>query len=66
MALDNFLVQDGKGGPFADRHQLKRLEEGGARARSTGQEPAIERLEAKALPLLRAEAFADPAGRVRR
>ena len=27
MALDNFLVQDSAGKPFADRHQLKRLEE---------------------------------------
>ncbi|HEX8261257.1 MAG TPA: [protein-PII] uridylyltransferase [Allosphingosinicella sp.] len=57
MAVDNFLVQDSKGGPFADRHQLKRLEEGVLRA-IDGQEPAMERLEAKALPLLRAEAFA--------
>jgi [protein-PII] uridylyltransferase len=56
MAVDNFLVQDAKGGPFADRHQLKRLEEGVLRA-IDGQEPAMERLEAKALPLLRAEAF---------
>jgi [protein-PII] uridylyltransferase len=56
MAVDNFLVQDAKGGPFADRHQLKRLEEGVLRA-IEGQEPAMERLEAKALPLLRAEAF---------
>jgi len=57
MAVDNFLVQDSKGGPFADRHQLKRLEENVLRA-IEGQEPAMERLEAKALPLLRAEAFA--------
>jgi len=57
MAVDNFLVQDSKGGPFADRHQLKRLEEGVLRA-IAGQEPAMDRLEAKALPLLRAEAFA--------
>jgi [protein-PII] uridylyltransferase len=57
MAVDNFLVQNSKGGPFADRHQLKRLEEGVLRA-VEGQEPAMERLEARALPLLRAEAFA--------
>jgi [protein-PII] uridylyltransferase len=57
MAVDNFLVQDSKGGPFADRHQLKRLE-AGVLAAIEGQEPAMERLEAKALPLLRAEAFA--------
>jgi [protein-PII] uridylyltransferase len=57
MAVDNFLVQDSKGKPFADRHQLKRLEENVLRA-VEGQEPAMERLEAKALPLLRAEAFA--------
>ncbi|MET1112905.1 MAG: [protein-PII] uridylyltransferase, partial [Allosphingosinicella sp.] len=57
MALDNFLVQDGNGRPFADRHQLKRLE-GAVLAALDGQEPATERLEAKALPLVRAEAFA--------
>jgi [protein-PII] uridylyltransferase len=57
MAVDNFLVQDAKGKPFADRHQLKRLEESVLRA-VEGQEPAMERLEARALPLLRAEAFA--------
>jgi [protein-PII] uridylyltransferase len=57
MALDNFLVQDAAGKPFAERHQLKRLEEA-VLAAVSGQEPAIERLEAKALPLARAEAFA--------
>jgi [protein-PII] uridylyltransferase len=57
MAVDNFLVQDPKGGSFADRHQLQRLEENVLRA-IEGQEPAMDRLEAKALPLLRAEAFA--------
>jgi [protein-PII] uridylyltransferase len=56
MAMDNFLVQDGAGGPFADRHKLKRLEEAVLQA-VEGQEPAMERLEAKALPLTRAEAF---------
>ncbi|HEX8261588.1 MAG TPA: [protein-PII] uridylyltransferase [Allosphingosinicella sp.] len=57
MAVDNFLVQDASGGPFADRHQLDRLQENVLRA-VEGQEPAMDRLEAKALPLLRAEAFA--------
>jgi [protein-PII] uridylyltransferase len=57
MALDNFLVQDGNGGPFADRHQVARLERS-VLAALDGEEPAIERLEAKALPLVRAEAFA--------
>jgi [protein-PII] uridylyltransferase len=56
MALDNFLVQDGAGQPFADRHQLKRLEEA-VDAAVAGQEPLMERLEARALPLARAEAF---------
>ncbi|HEY0411797.1 MAG TPA: [protein-PII] uridylyltransferase [Allosphingosinicella sp.] len=56
MALDNFLVQDSSGAPFAERHQLKRLEQAVLRALE-GEEPAMERLEAKALPLLRAHAF---------
>jgi [protein-PII] uridylyltransferase len=56
MAIDNFLVQDGSGGPFADRHKLARLEEAVLRAVG-GEEPQMERLEAKALPLARAEAF---------
>ncbi|HYE28749.1 MAG TPA: [protein-PII] uridylyltransferase [Allosphingosinicella sp.] len=57
MAVDNFLVQDATGGPFEDRHHLRRLEQG-VLAAVEGQEPAMARLEAKALPLLRAEAFA--------
>jgi [protein-PII] uridylyltransferase len=56
MALDNFLIQDSEGGPYADRHQLKRLEQAVLRA-VEGEEPSMERLEAKALPRLRAEAF---------
>ena len=56
MALDNFLVQDSAGRPFDDPHQLKRLEEGVARA-VAGEEPRMDRLEAKALPLPRAGAF---------
>jgi [protein-PII] uridylyltransferase len=56
MALDNFLVQDMSGAPFSEPHQLDRLHKAvlGAIA---GQEPLTERLEAKALPLTRAEAF---------
>ena len=56
MALDNFLVQDMSGAPFADRHQLKRLEEAVLLAIG-GQEPQRDRLAARALPLRRAEAF---------
>ncbi|HEY1607011.1 MAG TPA: [protein-PII] uridylyltransferase [Allosphingosinicella sp.] len=56
MAIDNFLVQDGAGAPFAERHQLKRLEQAVLRALE-GEAPAMERLEAKPLPLRRAEAF---------
>ncbi|HEV2866838.1 MAG TPA: [protein-PII] uridylyltransferase, partial [Allosphingosinicella sp.] len=59
MALDNFLVQDVAGGPFADPHQLKRLNEA-VLAAVAGQEPMRERLAARALPLRRAEAFAVP------
>ncbi|HYG47109.1 MAG TPA: [protein-PII] uridylyltransferase [Allosphingosinicella sp.] len=56
MALDNFLIQDGEAGPFDDPHQLKRLDNAVTEA-VNGGEPAIERLEAKALPRVRAEAF---------
>jgi [protein-PII] uridylyltransferase len=56
MALDNFLIQDASGLPFADKHQLSRLE-ASITAALAGEEPALERLEAKALPLTRAEAF---------
>ena len=56
MALDNFLLQDGAGQPFADPHQLERLGKAVADA-VAGQEPQTARLEAKALPLTRAEAF---------
>jgi [protein-PII] uridylyltransferase len=56
MALDNFLVQDGAGRAFDDPHQLQRLEAAVAAA-ADGQEPMTERLEAKGLPLARAEAF---------
>jgi [protein-PII] uridylyltransferase len=56
MAMDNFLVQDSRGEPFAERHQLRRLEQAVAAALA-GKEPDVARLEAKALPLPRAEAF---------
>ena len=59
MALDNFLVQDMSGSPFADRHHLKRLQEAVLRA-VEGQEPMRDRLAARALPLRRAEAFNIP------
>jgi [protein-PII] uridylyltransferase len=56
MALDNFLLQDTGGLPFDDPHQLERLERVVIEALA-GQEPSIARLEARALPLTRAEAF---------
>jgi [protein-PII] uridylyltransferase len=56
MALDNFLVQDLAGAPFDGPHRLKRLERAILDALA-GQEPMVERLEAKSLPLVRAEAF---------
>ncbi len=56
MALDNFLIQDMSGGPFADEHQLARLEKAVLGALE-GQEPLTAKLEDKALPLTRAEAF---------
>ncbi|WP_166037341.1 [protein-PII] uridylyltransferase [Sphingosinicella sp. YJ22] len=57
MALDNLLVQDGAAEPFSEPHSLQRLEQA-VRAAVAGQEPPLERLQARALPLLRAEAFA--------
>jgi [protein-PII] uridylyltransferase len=56
MAVDNFLLQDASGAPVSERHRLKRLEEA-VLAALAGEEPALDRLEAKALPLVRAEAF---------
>jgi [protein-PII] uridylyltransferase len=56
MALDNFLIQDNAGRPFDDPHQIERLDRAVLAALS-GQEPSLARLEAKALPLTRAEAF---------
>jgi [protein-PII] uridylyltransferase len=55
-ALDNFLVQDSRGGPFADPHQLARLEKSVLDALD-GHELSVDRLAARALPLRRAEAF---------
>jgi [protein-PII] uridylyltransferase len=56
MALDNFLVQDAAGTPFDDPHLLERLEAAVEQA-IAGQEPHVDRLEARPLPLARAEAF---------
>jgi [protein-PII] uridylyltransferase len=56
LALDNFLVQDAAGAPFAEAHRLRRLKAEVKRALA-GQEPAITRLAERALPLRRAEAF---------
>jgi [protein-PII] uridylyltransferase len=56
MALDNFLVQDADGTPFDDPRRLERLEKAVLGALN-GHEPMMDRLEAKALPLPRAEAF---------
>ncbi|HEV2078719.1 MAG TPA: [protein-PII] uridylyltransferase, partial [Allosphingosinicella sp.] len=56
MALDNFLVQDSGGGVFDDERQLTRLESAVLSA-IQGQEPVVERLEARPLPLVRAGAF---------
>jgi [protein-PII] uridylyltransferase len=56
MALDNLLVQDGERRPFSDPHRLQRLKKAVDEA-VHGREPAAGALEAKALPLRRAEAF---------
>jgi [protein-PII] uridylyltransferase len=56
MALDNILVQDSEGQPYSERRRLRRLEEA-VQAAIGGQEPMLEQLDAKALPLRRAEAF---------
>jgi [protein-PII] uridylyltransferase len=56
MALDNFLVQDAAGNAFSDPDRLGRLEAILLKA-VAGEEPALEKLEAKPLPLTRAEAF---------
>lgn len=56
MAIDNFLVQDSGGGAFAERHQLKRLEEA-VRRSLAGEAPPLDKLEAKAPVRPRAHAF---------
>jgi [protein-PII] uridylyltransferase len=56
MALDNILVQDTTGATFTDPRRLQRLGQA-VRAAVAGEEPSAERLEARALPLVRAEAF---------
>jgi [protein-PII] uridylyltransferase len=56
MALDNILVQDSEGQPYSERRRLRRLEEA-VQSAIGGQEPMLEQLDAKALPLRRAEAF---------
>ncbi len=56
MALDNILIQDATGAPFSDPRRLARLEKA-VRAAAAGEEPSADRLEARALPLVRAEAF---------
>jgi [protein-PII] uridylyltransferase len=57
MALDNFLVQNMARSPIVDAQQLKRLEAAVVTALD-GEEPSLDRLAARALPLRRAEAFA--------
>lgn len=57
MAIDNFLVQDPLGRPFDDPGQLGRLETGIAEALAN-RAKLTERLAAKPLPRLRADAFA--------
>ncbi|GAA0737736.1 [protein-PII] uridylyltransferase [Sphingomonas japonica] len=56
MALDNFLVQDPFGRPFDDFGQLERLKTGIADALAN-RARLSERLGAKPLPRLRADAF---------
>jgi [protein-PII] uridylyltransferase len=56
MALDNFLVQDLNGAPFAEPRQLQKLELTVLSALA-GDEPLTARLEEKPFPLVRAEAF---------
>lgn len=56
MAIDNFLVQDPLGRPFDDPDQLARIERGIADALANRAQLS-ERLAAKPLPRLRADAF---------
>ncbi len=57
MAIDNFLVQDPLGGPFADPHRLERLRTG-IRETLSDRNRMADRLAAKPLSRMRAEAFA--------
>ncbi|MBM3929351.1 MAG: ACT domain-containing protein, partial [Sphingomonadales bacterium] len=57
MALDNFLVQDPLGRPFADPGQLERIRTGIADAMAN-RVKLRDRLKAKAPPRPRADAFA--------
>jgi len=56
MALDNILIQDMTGAAFSEPHRLERVEQAVCAA-VDGQEPLTHLLEARALPLVRAEAF---------
>ncbi|NCP12444.1 MAG: [protein-PII] uridylyltransferase [Sphingomonadales bacterium] len=56
IAIDNFLVQDSRGKPFADKRQVTRMKRAIADALG-GAQPIDTRLEDKPLPLTRAEAF---------
>jgi [protein-PII] uridylyltransferase len=56
MALDNILVQNSTGKAYDDPRQLERLQQA-VQSAVDGQEPLINQLEARALPLQRAEAF---------
>lgn len=56
MALDNFLVQDPFGGPFAEAGQIARLTKAIEDALANRQK-LLPKLEARALPRTRADAF---------
>ena len=56
MALDNLLVQEPLGGPFAEPHALERLRES-IRAAVMGEMDLAMRLAARPLPRRRQEAF---------
>ena len=56
MALDNFLVQDPLGGPFAEPAQIDRLKTAIADALAN-RGKLTDRLKAKPLPRIRADAF---------
>lgn len=56
MAMDNFLVQDPFGQPFAENIQLERIEESIKEA-ITNRHKMAKRLDAKPLARMRAEAF---------